>query len=91
MPKYWGKQIFSLGSFPEVGQKQKMEGKKGKKTETPPRVAHTKPPRPICDKRVLEYWNFNIRKPLFTSKWGRISPAIYWESNQGCNPAKNYP
>ena len=23
--KYWGKQIFSLGSFPEVGQKQKTE------------------------------------------------------------------
>ena len=28
MPKYWGKQIFSHGSFPEVGQKQKMEKKK---------------------------------------------------------------
>ena len=27
MPKYWGKQIFSLGSFPEVGQKQKTEKK----------------------------------------------------------------
>ena len=26
MPKYWGKQ--SLGSFPEVGQKQKTEKKK---------------------------------------------------------------
>ena len=25
MPKYWGKQIVSLGRFPEVGQKQKME------------------------------------------------------------------
>ena len=25
MPKYWGKQIFSLGSFPEVGQKQKTD------------------------------------------------------------------
>ena len=25
MPKYWGKQIFSLGKFPEVGQKQKTE------------------------------------------------------------------
>ena len=23
MPKYWGKLIFSLGRFPEVGQKQK--------------------------------------------------------------------
>ena len=28
MPKYWGKQIFSLGSFPKVGQKQKTEKKK---------------------------------------------------------------
>ena len=25
MPKYWEKQIFSLESFPEVGQKQKTE------------------------------------------------------------------
>ena len=31
MPKYWGKQIFSLGSFPEVGQKQKTEKKERKK------------------------------------------------------------
>ena len=30
MPKYWGKQIFAHGKFPEVGQKQKTE-KKGKK------------------------------------------------------------
>ena len=28
MPKYWGKQIFKQGRFPEVGQKQKMEKKK---------------------------------------------------------------
>ena len=28
MTKYWGKQIFSLGSFPKVGQKQKTENKK---------------------------------------------------------------
>ena len=26
MPKYWGKQIFSLGTFPEVGQKQSSDG-----------------------------------------------------------------
>ena len=31
MPKYWGKQIFSLGRFPEVGQKQKTEKKKERK------------------------------------------------------------
>ena len=30
MPKYWGKQIFAHGKFPEVGQKQKTEGKKEK-------------------------------------------------------------
>ena len=28
IPKYWGKHIFSLGSFPEVGRKQKTEKKK---------------------------------------------------------------
>ena len=32
MPKYWGKQIFTHGSFPEVGQKQKT-GKKEKEEE----------------------------------------------------------
>ena len=31
MPKYWGKQIFPHGSFPEVGQKQKTEKKKERK------------------------------------------------------------
>ena len=35
MPKYWGKQIFSLGRIPEVGQKQKTEKRKErKKTES---------------------------------------------------------
>ena len=33
MPKYWGKQIFSLGSFPEVGQKQKTEEEKEKERD----------------------------------------------------------
>ena len=28
MPKYWGKQIFAHGSFPEVGEKQKTEREK---------------------------------------------------------------
>ena len=60
MPKYWGKQIFTHDSFPEVGQKQKME-KKDRKRERPkvgnnngqlriampPRVSHTKLPGPI--------------------------------------------
>ena len=31
MPKYWGKQIFSHGSFPEVGQKQKNGEKEEEK------------------------------------------------------------
>ena len=33
MPKYWGKQIFAHGRFPEVGQKQKTEEKKKKERE----------------------------------------------------------
>ena len=32
MSKYWGKQFFSLGSFPEVGQKQKTEKKREERT-----------------------------------------------------------
>ena len=32
MPKYWGKQIFTHGSFPEVGQKQKTEREKRENT-----------------------------------------------------------
>ena len=31
MPKYWGKQIFTHGRFPEVGEKQKAEKKKKEK------------------------------------------------------------
>ena len=31
MPKYWVKNYFAHGSFPEVGQKQKTKGKKEKK------------------------------------------------------------
>ena len=31
MPKYWGKQIFTHGRFPEVGQKQKTEREKKKR------------------------------------------------------------
>ena len=34
MPKYWGKQIFAHGSFPEVGQKQKTEKSKREKSNT---------------------------------------------------------
>ena len=30
MPKFWGKQTFTHGRFPEVGQKQKTEKKKEK-------------------------------------------------------------
>ena len=59
MPKYWGKQIFSLRRFPEVGQKQKTEKKEERKIDRNlvitmassalqmlPRVAHEKPPGP---------------------------------------------
>ena len=33
MPKYWVKNYFAHGSFPEVGQKQKTEKKERKKEE----------------------------------------------------------
>ena len=38
MPKYWGKHIFSHGSFPEVGEKQKAEKKKKKKKKEEEKV-----------------------------------------------------
>ena len=31
MPKYWGKQIFAHGRFPEVGQKQRTDKRKKRK------------------------------------------------------------
>ena len=34
MPKYWGKNYFAHGSFPEMGQKQKTERKRKKKEES---------------------------------------------------------
>ena len=33
MPKYWVKNYFAHGSFPEVGQKQKTEKKRRRKKE----------------------------------------------------------
>ena len=39
MPKYWGKQIFAHGRFPEVGQKQKTERKKKRKERNTPGTA----------------------------------------------------
>ena len=66
MPKYWGKQIFTHGIFPEVGQKQKTEKKKRERKRerlnndknngqlriaTPPRVAHAMPLGPKEKKR----------------------------------------
>ena len=60
MPKYWVKQIFTQGRFPKVGQRQKTEREKERRggerevitmasyaLQTPPRVAHAKPPWPI--------------------------------------------
>ena len=70
MPKYWGKQMFTDGSFPEVGQKQRTKREREKKRAndgnnnsqlriaTPPLVAHAKPPGPIL------FANFNLS--LFT-------------------------
>ena len=33
MPKYWGKQIFARGRFPEVGEKEKTQEKKREKKD----------------------------------------------------------
>ena len=61
MPKYWVKNYFAHGRFPEVGQKQKTEKERKKERlndgnnngqlhiATPPQVAHAKPPGPKTD------------------------------------------
>ena len=58
MPKYWVKNYFAHGRFPEVGQKQKTEKKRRKKEEEKKKkkMAHAsthgarKPPGPISIK-----------------------------------------
>ena len=73
MPKYWGKQIFSLQRFPEVGQKQRTEKRRRKKfgnnngrlrIATPPRVVHIKPPGPIHPKISFKMIFLNIFLPV---------------------------
>ena len=50
MSKYWGKQIFTHGRIPEVGQKQKTEKKKKEKREKEERThGARKPPGPKCE------------------------------------------
>ena len=71
MPKYWEKQIFSLGSFPKGGQKQTTEGKKKKKKKLKVGnnnghllIANAKPPGPIfqgCDIKAIKL-NLNLYK-----------------------------
>ena len=49
MPKYWGKQIFSLGDSLKDGKERLKVGNNNNQLHiaTPPRVAHAKPPEPI--------------------------------------------
>ena len=81
MPKYWGKQIFTHGRFPEVGQKQKTEREKERRPKLgnnngqlciamPPRVAHAKPPGPM--KKV----SHNL-KTFFNRKYNTGVELVY--------------
>ena len=57
MPTYWGKQIFTHGRFPEVGQKQKMERKERASTH-----GARKPPGPTSYAwRTQAAWAKKIR------------------------------
>ena len=72
MPKYWVKNYFAHGRFPEVGQKQKTEEKKERKKErlnngeNNGQATHgaRKPPGPIAINQVhdftlwLNYYNY---------------------------------
>ena len=73
MPKYWGKQIFTYGSFSEAGQKQKTERERERgrirdrngqiRIASPPQVAHAKPPGPT----TFECHPFRYRPQYATS------------------------
>ena len=52
MPKYWGKQIFTHGRFPEVGQNQKTERERLNDGNN---NGARKPPGPI--KKIFTYYN----------------------------------
>ena len=75
MSKYWGKQIFTHGRFPKVGQKQKTERKKREKDRTMVItmaklcMAHAsthgarKPPGPKKKKSRWKQWPASLRPP----------------------------
>ena len=52
MPKYWGKQIFTHGRFPEMGQKQKTEKKRPNDGNNNGQATHgaRNPPGPTSNK-----------------------------------------
>ena len=74
--KILGNQIFTHGSFPEVGQKQKTEEKKKKdraklgnnngqlRIATPPQVTHAKPPGPKKRKLVITIASYALQRHL---------------------------
>ena len=75
MPKYWGKQIFSLGISPEVGQKQKTEREKQKRAKVGNnngqlRIANAT----SCGARKAT-WATKKKFGLFSSFYGQLSIA----------------
>ena len=54
MPKYWVKNYFTHGRFPEVGQKQKTEKEKKKRKLVITMAKLCMAPGPIC-----RGWNIN--------------------------------
>ena len=68
MSKYWGKQIFSLGSFPEAKlvkskrwrRKERPKVGNNNGQQTPPLVAHAKPPGLISEPYGYDYGHMTI-------------------------------
>ena len=71
MQKYWVKNYFAHGSFPEVGQKQKTERKKNKERERL-NDGDNKPPGP--KKLFLRVFSTFYSQCLFTEAWTNPSP-----------------
>ena len=79
MPKYWVKNYFAHGRFPEVGQKQKTEKKKNK--ENTPGTAGG----PGGRDRTLAVAK-NLAKMTFFSKKIKFTICIYLLSHMGVSP-----
>ena len=76
MPKYWGKQIFIHGSFPQVGPKQKTENKRERERDR---------------KWVITMASYALQRHLGWRTQSRLGEKLFhtWEILRSGSKAKN--